>query len=241
MNNFQIKIKYQLSRYISAFVIYLSIYIVTMTGVSFLLIKTSVITTSQGSLFYRVWGVAIFIFIIQMVRFREEFNTLLILSTPRTDIIKLCYLLSTLFSLTGSFLIVSEKVLIDKLNGILGFGNIVDPFHFIAPYIETNILFQLLFFFMLCLNLSLLGHLLGSLFYRFGKFFTASFWIVLSALLLIIIPSVKFVNDQFTVWMYNTSQFFTTFSLGYATLVLGFLSAVFSVGIYINVRRLPQR
>ena len=165
---------------------YLIITVSVLFLLYYVLIKTSVINNSTGSLSYRLWGSVIFQFAISM-RFKEDFDFLLTLSNTRNQIFQSFMGIALIFSAFYSALIVLEKVIIDHLNNLLGFHTVKDIFHYLAPYATDNIFIQFVYFFMLCLCCSAFGLLMGSLFYRFGKKFMVAFWLIFST-----IPTIAF-------------------------------------------------
>ena len=174
MNKIQMNIKYKMGNQLSWAAMSVAIYIASMILTFYPLIKLSVINPSQGSLVYRLSVLIIYHFAISM-RFREDFDYLLTLSSTRKDIFRSHLLVALGFSALLSGLIVLETLLVDHLNNVFGFHNITDPFHFFSAYSTGHLFLQFIFFFMLCGFLSGLGLLLGSLFYRFGRKFTLAF------------------------------------------------------------------
>ncbi len=221
---------------------YLGIYLLTMLLVYGALIETSVISENDGSLIYRIWGSVIFLFAIS-IRFREDFNFLLTLSNTRRDIF-LAYLGTALvFSAIFSGLILLERVIVDHLNQVLGFHNITDPLHLFAPYAVNNLFLQFVYFLTLCFFCSVTGIFLGSLLYRLGKKFTLLFWLVFSAIPMIIMPILLWTLHQrreLTQYMAALGNTLKNFNVITGSAVLLTLAVIFSAAVWLNLRRMPQ-
>ena len=78
-------IQYKTKIHISWAAWYIIIYVTLMPLLYYVLIKTSVINNSTGSLSYRIWGLVIFQFAV-MMRFKEDFDFFLTLSNTRKEI-----------------------------------------------------------------------------------------------------------------------------------------------------------
>ena len=222
---------------------YLVIYVICMLLVSYLLIKTSVISTRDGGLLYRIWGSVIFQFAISM-RFKEDFDFLLTLSNTRKDIYYSFLGVTIGFSAFFSGLIVLERLIVDHLNNVLGYHNISDLFHFVAPYATDNLFLQFVFFLMLCTCCCMFGLLMGSLFYRFGKRFTLAFWLVFSAIPVAFFPLLMWFLHQrghLSRSIAALGEFLRNFDLLAGSGILLLLSIVFGAAAYLNIRKLPQK
>jgi hypothetical protein len=222
---------------------YLVIYLISMLLVSYLLIKTSVISASDGGLLYRIWGSVIFQFAIS-IRFKEDFDFLLTLSNTRKNIYYSFLGVMIGFSAFFSALIVLERLIVDHLNQILGYHNISDFFHFVAPYTTDNLFLQFVFFLILCISCCLFGLLVGSLFYRFGKKFTLAFWLVFSSIPAVIFPLFMWSlhqRGQLSVSITAAGEFLRNFNLLATSGVLLLLAIIFGAAAYLNIRRLPQK
>lgn len=222
---------------------YLVIYPLSMILVSFILIKTSVISENNGGLMYRLWGSVIFLFVTSM-RFNEDFDFLLTLSHTRKDIYYSLMGVILGFSAFFSGLIVLERVIVDHLNDILGFYQISDLFHFYAPYAVENNFLLFLFFFMFCACCSIFGLMMGSLFYRFGKKFRVIFWLLFSSIPTVFLPLLLWALYQrglLSNSMTATGGFLKNFDILAVSWNLLLLSIVFGVSAWLNIRRLPQK
>lgn len=222
---------------------YLPIYIASVALVCFTLIKTSVIGPNTGSLFYRLWGSVIFQFAIAM-RFKEDFDFLLTMSSTRKEIF--LSLAGVLIGFSGFFsaLIVIERLMVDYLNRILGYNNITDYFHFVSPYATKNVFDQFMFFLLLGASLVMFGLLMGSLFYRFGKKFMMAFWLIFSAAIMIVLPAILWtlhLRSQLSDSMNAFGDFLKNFDLTIANLILLLVALVFGAAAWLNMRRLPQK
>jgi hypothetical protein len=171
MKNIAINMKYKM-KYQSNWLFWaLTIIVGVLFFIFYPLIKFNVIGEHEGSLVYRLWVLLIVQFGITM-KFKEDFDFLLTLSNTRSVIFQSQLGVVFVFSSVISLLIVLERQIVDHLNNVFGFHNIIDPFHFLSPYGSDNIFMQFLFFFTFGVCLSLFGLLMGSLFYRFGRNFT---------------------------------------------------------------------
>ena len=221
---------------------YLVIYPITMILVSFVLMKTSVISEQQGSLIYRLGSSVIFLFAV-FIRFKEDYDFLLTLSISRRDIF-FAQIATTLgFSALFAFLTVVERVIIDHLNQMFGLQNIVDPFHFFSAYAVTDLFLQFIYFLALGFCCSLVGVLLGSLFYRFGKKFTLIFWLLFSAMPTIILPIylwALYQRDELGQSMSALGAYLKTFDVLSASGTLLIITIIVGAATWMNMRRLPQ-
>ncbi|MFC1492787.1 hypothetical protein ACFL6O_02415 [candidate division KSB1 bacterium] len=243
MNAIVSNIKYKLSYQFNWSVLSVAIYAVTIFLTFYALIKTSVINEDAGSLVYRLWALIFTHFAFSM-RFKEDFDFMLILSKTRESIFLSLLTVAVGFSVILSGLIVLERVIVDYLNNVLGFYNTTDPFHFVAPYGTDNIFLQFVFFFALCSCFSVFGLLMGSLFYRFGKKFTLAFWLLFSAIPSVVFPMILWVSHlrgNLTETITAMIEFFRYFDLLSGSGYLFILTIVFSITAYLNIRRLPQQ
>ncbi len=242
MNKIVSNIKYKMGYQYSWIALYIGIYLAIMLGIYFALIKTDLISAGEGSLIYRVWG-SVFVHFGWTMRFKEDFDFLVTLSSTRMEIFYSLLGVAFIFSAIFSFLISLEKLIVDYLNNVFGYFNISDPFHFFSPYVTDNIFLVFFYFFMLCLCLSIFGLLSGSLFYRFGKKSTTAYWLVISS-----IPSVFFPlylwalykKGELTSYITDMVEFLRTFDLLAGSGYMFLLTIVFAIGAYLNIRRLPQ-
>jgi len=243
MNRISQNIRYKMKIQFTFAAWYMVFYLLTMVLVSFLLVKTSVINSSEGGLFYRIWGSIIFQFGI-CVRFREDFDFMLTLSNTRKDMFYSLLAVTIAFSGFFSAMIVLERVIVDRLNDALGFHNITDLFHFTAPYATDNLFLQFIFFLMLGVCCCIFGLLVGSLSYRFGKKFTLAFWLVFSAIPVVFLPWFMWSlhqRGQLSNSITSLGEFLRNFDVLAVSGVLLLLAIVISSAAYLNVRRLPQR
>ena len=243
MNRIIQNIKYK-SRIMFSFAAwYLVFYLLSMILISFLLIKTSVINSSEGGQFYRIWGSAILQFAI-FIRFREDFDFMLALSNTRKEIYISLVTVSLVLSAFFSFLIVLERLIVDGLNNALGFHYITDLFHFTAPYTTSNYFLQFIFFLMLCACCCIGGWLVGSLFYRFGKKFTLAFWLVFSAVPVLLLPLFMWSLHQrgeLSGSISAVGEFIRNFDVLAASGFFLLLAMIFGGCAWLNIRKLPQR
>ncbi|MCK5147551.1 hypothetical protein KAR48_12410 [bacterium] len=222
---------------------YLGIYVLTMLLVSTALIKTSVITEHDGSLIYRIWGSVVFLFAIS-IRFKEDFDFMLALSITRQNIFlaQLCTILG--FSGIFSGLILLERIIVDYSNQVLGYHNISDPLHFWAPYSCGNLFLQFIYFFTLIFCCSAAGLLLGGIFYRFGKKCTLIFWLIFSAMPMLLAPVYLWALHQqgrLTSVMTDLGTMLKNFDVLTASATMLIAATVISIAAWLNTRRLPQR
>ncbi|KAA3661659.1 MAG: hypothetical protein DWQ10_04065 [Calditrichaeota bacterium] len=237
--NIRYKMRYHLIWSLWYFLIYLFTMILTYYG----LIATSLIGPEEGSFVYRLWGIAIFQFAISL-KFREDFDFLLTLSNTRTAIFQSLTGVAILMSAFFSLIIVSERLVVDYLNSVFGYVNITDPLHFFSPYATSNGILQLLFFFGLCLALSAIGLMLGSLFYRYGRKFVLVFWLVFASIPVVFFPLLMLSLVQsnkigvFAAGMRNT---FRSFDLLACSGYMFVFFVIFSAIAFYNIRSLPQR
>ena len=243
MHKFIMSFRYCLRMHWSMTLWYLAIYPVTMLIVSIALIKTGVISSTEGSLIYRIWGVVIFLFAIS-IRFREDFDFLLTLSSARRDIWAARLTTALSFSAFFSLLIVIERILVDHFNHILGFTHITDPFHFFAPYAAQSLLALFIYFLALNFCCAAIGLFLGSLFYRWGKKFVLVFWLVVSALPTIVLPFALwrlYQQDTLSFHLTRLGSSLQTFNVMDASGLLFLMALVFGVVTFVNMRSLPQQ
>jgi hypothetical protein len=239
MNKIEINIRYKMIYQFTWVVWTLAIYLVAMFLVFYFLIKFSAINHSEGSLVYRIWILVIFQFAISM-RFKEDFDFFLTLSNTRNEIFLSLLGVAFGFSALFSGLIALERLIVDYLNNILGYNNIIDPFHFFSPYGSDNIYLQFVFFLVLSFCCSIFGLLIGSLSYRFGKKFTLAFWLIFSALPMMFFPWLLW-QGQILRFITDIGDFFKNFDVLAGSGYLFILSIVFSIAAYLNIRRLPQK
>ena len=235
-----LKYKYRIHSTMAAW--YLVIYPLSMVLVSYMLIQTAVISEQEGSLIYRL-GTSVIVLFAMFTRFKEDFDFLLTLSTPRRDVFSAQILTALGFSAFFAFLTVVEKTIVDRLNQMLGFQNFVDPFHFFSPYSLSNPFLQFFYFWTLGLTCALVGILLGTLFYRFGKKFTLIFWLAFSAVPAIFLPGylwLLYQRNELGPSMSNVGTFLSTFDVPAAVGTLSMVSIVVIAVTWLNMRRLPQ-
>jgi hypothetical protein len=211
-----------------------------MTAVSAALIKTSVITETSGSLIYRFWGVLFFLFGISL-RFREDFDFLLMMGDTRRNFFWATLGVNLFFSAAVGVFIVVERSVVDYLNDLYNYHNVVDFIHFMAPYATENLFHQFFFFFAFGTAVSQFCLMTGSFSYRFGKIFTALFWTALPVMVFIVFPGLLWMRGNLTETMKSLLFFLYTFSPVPASLILLFAAAVFSAAAFLNIRKLPQR
>ena len=243
MNKILTNIKYYIKVHMIWAAWYLIIAVSVLCLLYYVLIKTSVINYSTGSLSYRLWGAIIFQFAISM-RFKEDFDFLLTLSNTRQQIFQSLMGVALLFSAFYSGIIVLERVIIDHLNNSLGLLLVKDFFHYLSPYATENLFLQFVFFFMLCLSFSVFGLLMGSLFYRFGKKFMLAFWLIFSAIPTVVFPLylwILYLSDNLSEYIKTIGEFFMIFDLAAVSGELFFLTIIFSIAAWLNFRRLPQK
>lgn len=221
----------------------LIIYFVIVFVIFYALIQTGIIGTSNGSLVYRIWALIIFQFVIS-IKFQEDFDYFLTFSSTRQEIFYSLGGVAIINSSIISVIIVLEKVMIDFLNGRLGYRNIIDPFHFFSPYATNNLFTLFLFFLALAIALSFLGVLLGSLSYRFGKSFDYLVSFAISLLSVVYLPLAMWSQHQqgrltavFTSLGESLGGFNVIANSGYLLLIAAVLGAL----TFLNLRRLPQK
>jgi hypothetical protein len=220
----------------------LCLYALIMLVVSYALVNL-LDKINEGSLVYRFWGQVWLVLAVGM-RFKEDFNLLLPLGNTRKDIFLAHLLFNIGLSMVLGILIIFEKVLIDYLNGVRGYVHIVDPFHFVSPYRSDDIFLIFLYFFTLGLAISMFGQLMGTIFYRYGKKFIVTFWLVLSAFPLIILPSLLWAvysQGYLRDFIQVIVHFFEYYDLQAASINQLILAMAFSVAAYFSIRRLPQK
>ena len=222
---------------------YLVIYLICMLLVYYILLKTSVISSSEGGLLYRIWGSIIFQFAMSM-RFKEDFDFLLTLSNTRNNIYYSLLAVIIAFSTFFSGLIVLERLIVDHLNQVLGYHNITDFFHFVAPYTSDNLFLQFVFFLVLCTCCCIFGLLMGSLFYRLGKRFTLAFWLVFSAIPVVFLPMLLWSLHQrghLSGSITAAGEFLRNFDVLAASGILLLLAIIFGAAAWLIIRKLPQK
>ncbi len=242
MKKIGVNIKYKIGYQLPWAMLAIAIYITSMFLIFYLLIKFSLINQGEGSFVYRLWFLVIFQFAISM-RFKEDFDFLLTLGSSRNEIFQSLMGVGLFFSFLFSGLIILEQIIVDLLNNLFGYHNIIDPFHFLSPYGSDNILIQFVFFFMLSVCCSIFGMLFGSLFYRFGKKFTLAFWLLLSAIPTILIPLFLWIfhqRGQLSTSISAIGEYLRYFDLMSVSWFFFILTIVFGVSTYLNIRRLPQ-
>lgn len=221
----------------------LAIYFILVPVVFYVLIQTGNVSPSRGSLVYRICALVIYQFIVS-IKFREDFDYFLAFSNTRKEIFYSLGSVAVINSALVSVIIVLEKIVIDFLNGWLGYQNINDPFHAFSPYAMDNI-FSLFFFFLaFSIALSFLGMLLGSLSYRFGKKFDLIVWAAASVIAIIYLPLTMwslYQENRLTAVSNTLGEFLGGFNVwtnsGYLLLIAIVLGAL----TFINLRRLPQK
>jgi hypothetical protein len=236
-------IKYKMKVHMTWAAWYLIIYASAMFLLYYVLIKTSVINNSTGSLSYRIWGLIIFQFAVTM-RFKENFDFFLTLSNTRNEIFQSLMGVALIFSAFFSGLIVLERVIVDHLNNIFGLHTVKDFFHYLAPYATDNHFLQFIFFLILCICCSSFGLLMGSLFYRFGKKFMVAFWLIFSAIPTVIFPLFLWIlhlRNHLSGSVKAMGEFFRTFDVTAGSGVLFILTIIFSIAAWLNIQRLPQK
>lgn len=243
MKNIALNMKYKM-KYQSSWVLWaLAIIVGVLVLIFYPLIKFSVISENEGSLVYRLWVLIIVQFAITM-KFKEDFDFLLTFSNTRSVIFRSQLGVVFVFSSLISFLIVLEKQVVDYLNNVFGFHNIIDPFHFLSPYGSDNIFMQFVFFFVLGVCFSLFGLLMGSLFYRFGKKFTLAFWLIFSAIPTVVFPLILLIfhfQNKLEQSITSMVEFIKFFDLLSGSWILFIIAILFGTAAWLNIRRLPQK
>lgn len=243
MNSIAMNYKYKAKVQWTMLLWYLVIYGVSMALVYWGLLKFSLISESGGSFIYRLWGSVVFLFAIS-IRFKEDFDFMLTLSSRRIDIFWAYLGVALSYSALMSGLIVLERVLVDYFNALMGYRHLTDALHFWAPYTITAPLLQFFYFLMLSLCASLAGLLIGSLFYRLGRKFMMLFWLVFSALPMVVTPLLLWMlhqRSQLAGCLKALGDCLKGFDVLVSSCALFALSLVFSVFLYLNMRKLPQR
>lgn len=243
MNKILSNFKFRLSYLLGWLGWYLLLYLFIIIVLFYALIQTGVISSSEGSLVYRIWGLIFFQFAIS-VKFKEDFDFFLTYSNTRREIFFSFVSVGIANSVIISSIIVFEKIVVDYLNNWLGYKNIVDPFHFFAPYATNNIFLLFLFFLMLSICVLLLGLLLGSLFYRFGKLFRLFFWVFITLISIIYLPFLLwsfYQEDRLTAVFASMGEFFARFNVLTSSGYLLLLTIVLGALTFMSMRRLPQK
>jgi hypothetical protein len=239
MNRIFVNMKYKIGYQLSWVAWYLIIYIGILTILYYSLIKSHLINPGEGSLVYRLWGSVIVMFAWTM-RFREDFDFWLTMSHNRRDIFLSLTGVAAVFSMFFSSLIVLERIIVDVMNKSFGFFNITDPFHMIAPYHNDNLFQLFIFFLVLCYAASILGLLLGSLFYRFGKKFTLAFWLIFSSIPVIFFPALLW-SGRLSRTFSEIGLYLRAFDVWAASVNIFLFAVILSALSYLNIRRLPQQ
>lgn len=243
MKKIQSNIKFRMSYLFNWLSWNLAIYLTVIFVVFYALIQTGLVNQSEGSLVYRIWGLVIFQFVIS-AKFKEDFDYFLTFSNTRKEIFYSLASVGVVNSAIISGIIVLEKIVVDFLNGWLGFKNFVDPFHFFAPYATDNIFLLFLFFLALSILVTFLGLLLGSLYYRFGKLFRLIFWVVIFFISAIYLPFLMwsyYQENQLTAVFSNMGEFFGGFNVLASSGYLLLIAIVLGAATFLNMRRLPQK
>ncbi len=239
MSRLLTNIKYKARTHFNWSLWFLGIHSATMTITYYALIKTSVISSAEGALFYRLWTALFFLFGTS-IKFREDYNFFLSMSSTRQEVYRALTGVTLIFSASFGFLMVLEKHLVDSINRALGFLNPTDPFHFLSPYTSEDIVLPFLFFFTLSALCSLSGVFLGSVFYRFGKKFTLIFWLLFSSIPLLILP-LSLLHKNAKENLIETWRVLKIFDLASASGLLAGGTLLLAIALYINIRKLPQK
>jgi hypothetical protein len=194
----------------------------------YILIEFSVIDNNKGSLVYRLSVVLALNQLACSMKFKEDFDFLLTMSSTRMEIFKSMLGAAVVVSIICSVLILIEQYIVDFLNNSFGFLNIIDPFHFFAAYSIENLLSQFVYFFMLCVFFSIFGLLMGSLF--------AVFVILLPLLALNF-----YRHDQLSNSFTAMKEFLMNFNVISGSVYLFIFSIIFALIAYLNIRKLPQK
>ncbi len=240
MNKILVNIRYKLNLSSIMIISWLGAYIISISIVNFFLIKYSIISTSDGSFFYRIWGI-LFMVLAVSLRFKEDFNYLLTLGNTRLKIFQTNMVFNTGLSVLVALVVLIEKLVVDKLNIILNYRNITDFFHLISPYSTNNILLQFLYFLSLSILISMAGFLIGTLFYRLGNKFTIVFWVVVSGVLpLVILLYVSYFHQrgELETVIYDIKIYLQSFNLLKSSMFYLLFGAFAGLGAYFNIRRL---
>ena len=238
-SNFNYKLKYQAPWVL----IYLGIFAFVIFIAYFILIQTGVINPLTGSLGYRLFGMVLLQFALSL-RFKEDFDFFLTLSSTRKQIFFTLALNSIVYSAVAAIFIVLERLLIDSLNTGLGLVLVKDVFYQFSPYQSRSVFLQFFYFFTLSFCFSAFGTLAGSLFYRFGKKFTITFWLVFASLPSLVLPFALlffYKGGSLSKAASNLGGFLSSFNVGWASVLSLVFCAVFAAAAYLNIRRLPQR
>lgn len=236
-------IKYKMKVYLAFTAWYMLIAVPILFILYYILIETDVINSSTGSVSYRLWGLIIFLFAIS-IRFKEDFDFMITLSSTRAQIFQSLIGISLIISAIFSGVIVLERIVIDHLNNSLGLIAVKDFFHYLAPYATDNLFLEFVFFLALCFFYSIFGILIGSLSYRFGKKFMIGFWLVFSAIPTVVLPLylwVLYLNNELSDYIKTMVAFSMEFDLIAVSGELLFMTIIFGFASWINIRRLPQR
>jgi hypothetical protein len=221
----------------------LVIYFILVPVIFYVLIQAGSVSPSRGSLVYRICALIIYQFIVS-AKFREDFDYFLTFSNTRKEIFYSLSSVAIISSTLISIIIVLEKIVIDFLNEWLGYRNITDPFHAFAPYATDNIFALFFFFLTLCIALSFLGMLLGSLSYRFGKKFDLIVWAAVAFISIIYLPLAMwslYQEDQLTVGLTTFFESLGGFNVWANSSYLLLIAIVLGAFTFVNLRRLPQK
>jgi len=221
---------------------YLTIYPSIIVIVYISLIKTGIFSEADGSFVNRIWGSIIFLFAI-FVKFKEDFNYLLTMSSTRLEIFLGKMATALTFSFVFGFIIILERMITDRLNIAFNFHNITDPMYYWAPYASDSLFAAFFYFFTMCLLYSISGIFLGTLFYRYGNKFVTIFWLVFSAIPSVFLPFlmwVQYKNGVLGSTMSALGTYLRTFNLYSASATMLFITLGIVLLTWLNMRRLPQ-
>ncbi|MFC1883661.1 hypothetical protein ACFL2O_02715 [Thermodesulfobacteriota bacterium] len=244
MNNILFHLRFKLWAPMFTLLIWAVIYIGCMVPLQYFLIKFGVINVFEGSLMYRAWGI-VFLCLAMGMRFKEDFDFLLTLSSTRNEIFKSFFVFGIGYSVLVSLFILLEKVIVDRLNILFNFRNFTDPFHFVSAYQSDSLLLFFLFFLALSCAFWMFGLFMGALFYRFGKTFTLVFWICFSTIPFVFVPGlvtwILYERGELSNVMHVFGEFFKGFDLLTSFVYLFILTIIFSLAAYFNIRKLSQK
>ena len=232
------KLKYQLPWYFW----YMGIYLLSISLLYGILIKTGIINACTGSLSYRLWGSGFFLFAISL-RFKEDFDLFLTLGNSRKIILLSFTGAAVVEAAVIALMITIEKVIMDVLNRQM-LLYVKDFFHTLAPYRAPRLLYTFLFFMSLSIFISMFAILISSLSYRFGNKFTWGFWLSLTLLPVIVVPAaIGFPGDleAMGIFLRNIGEFLKSFNILRASGWLILLSAAAGTGAFLNIRFLEMK
>ncbi|MEM7117078.1 MAG: hypothetical protein AAF614_31890 [Chloroflexota bacterium] len=243
MNKIQANATFRL-RYLQTWLSWtLAIYFILVPIIFYVLIQAGIVGPSRGSLVYRMPALVIHQFIVS-AKFQEDFDYFLTFSNTRQEIFYSLGTVAIINSTLITAIMVLEKVIIDFLNGWLGYRNITDPFHAFAPYATGNIFALFFFFLTLSIALSFLGMLLGSLSYRFGRNFNLIVWAAVAVISLVYLPLAMWswyqegqLTAVFIAFFEPLGNFNVWATSGYLLIIAIMLSAF----TFLNLRSLPQK